>query len=310
MKTITKLASLIAVATGLTLSVQSPIAQAKVHPVTRVSTLTYGTPWKGIAKKGYLYTSYRLTKKAHHMTNFKHTVLKVTQKVTVKQAGHHAVYYHVHSTNGKLKGYIWHGNIHHYIQKIKSVKNQPVKGNPGWDKDTGNDKSSTKKSTVNFNLDDYRQKALSELNQERTKRGLQPVTEDSQLDQLAQTRAKQLPTNNSHYASDSKTLIAQQLSQQMGITNWNAECISTKGWSGDEAVNFNWDLDKPISANTPFGAAAAIDNVNVYIYQDAGSNWGHKRILLDPDNKTVGFGGILITNKDKTSLYTTFEFGK
>lgn len=125
-----------------------------------------------------------------------------------------------------------------------------------------------------FSLTDYRASFLKYLNQERAARGLQPYTESTGLDQLAQQRSTQLPSNFSHYDAQGN-IIADELAPQFGV-GFGAECLSQNVWS----------------ANSTSDSVAKSD-IHEYIYDDAASNWGHRAILLSPELHAIGMGATL-----------------
>ncbi|GAY72109.1 D-alanyl-D-alanine carboxypeptidase [Lentilactobacillus kosonis] len=64
------------------------------------------------AVSGYIYTSAKLTKKAHNADNYPRTTFYTYRSATVRKAnGNKAVYYYVKNGNGKVKGWIWRGNL-------------------------------------------------------------------------------------------------------------------------------------------------------------------------------------------------------
>ncbi len=69
------------------------------------------------AKAGILYTTSKLTKVGHYAVHYKNTTFYTYDQGTVKRAnGKKAIYYYVKSSNGKVKGWIWHG----YLTKGKA----------------------------------------------------------------------------------------------------------------------------------------------------------------------------------------------
>ncbi|WP_283679482.1 D-alanyl-D-alanine carboxypeptidase [Lentilactobacillus sp. Marseille-Q4993] len=64
------------------------------------------------AVSGYLYTTAHLTKKAHNADNYPRTTFYTYKSATVRKAnGNKAVYYYVKNGNGKVRGWIWRGNL-------------------------------------------------------------------------------------------------------------------------------------------------------------------------------------------------------
>lgn len=310
------IATLVATGFGaITLTAQATTANAKTRTllVTKYYPSFKVKAWGNHNHiKGYMYTSRQLNKRAHKLSNYAHTTFKVSTKVKLLKSNHRvANYYYIKSANGKIKGYIWKGYTYRPSNAVDVSKssntNKPVSDTPTDQKSNDNsaDKSSNngdeKAGKFNFKIDEYRQTALADLNKERAKRNLAPVTEDPKLDQLAQTRAEQIVTHYSHY-DDSGNIIAKQLAPEQGITNWSAECNNTREW--DSGNIFNNDLLT--------GSGIADNDVTQYIYGDASgdsNNNGHKHILLDAHNKTVGFGGVTKSQNGKNMFFTSMEFG-
>lgn len=93
-------------ALGLALVIPSATtsANAASKKVTIVSTKTIAqTAYHG--KKGYIYSSAKLTKKSHHMTNYKYTTWYGTKKATIKKSGKKSSLTYI--TSGKKHGWIY-----------------------------------------------------------------------------------------------------------------------------------------------------------------------------------------------------------
>ncbi|ANZ60475.1 DUF4430 domain-containing protein [Secundilactobacillus paracollinoides] len=92
---------------------QTTTAQAKTKS-TKVVKVTY----KKLAKKAYhvtkgtFYSTSKLTKANHYAVHYKNTTFYTSEQGTVKRAnGKKAIYYYVKSSNGKVKGWIWHSYL-------------------------------------------------------------------------------------------------------------------------------------------------------------------------------------------------------
>ncbi|MBA1393803.1 hypothetical protein EQ500_07980, partial [Lactobacillus sp. XV13L] len=74
-----------------------------------------------------------------------------------------------------------------------------------------------KATIADFSLSEFRQEFLKVLNDERTKRGLTPVTADTHYDEVTQERTKLLPANFSHNGK-SGNFILEDYYKQAGIS--------------------------------------------------------------------------------------------
>ncbi|WP_288528786.1 CAP domain-containing protein [uncultured Secundilactobacillus sp.] len=298
-----KLTQLFAVTTatlglGLaTISVtQTATASAKVHASKLVSYRPYTSHYV-TGSRGFMYTSPTLTKRAHHLTNYKHTTFIANRQAVIKRPnGKHAIYTYIRTSNFKVGGWVWHGflkNKHVVTTKPETGTTTPSKGGS-----TSNGSQTTPK-TQKFSLAEYRASFLKYLNEERTKRGLIPVSEDAQLDTLAQRRAGDLPTSFSHY-DGGHNIIASKYADEMGIT-WLSEDIARY-----ESASQTTDSDGKVTQDTEkfTGDEVAKSDVQNYIYYDASSNWGHRDSLLNPRHTKIGTG-IVVKN---SSYFSAAEF--
>lgn len=93
----------------------SAASKTKVLKVSKLKKTSY------LVSSGYLYTSDKLTKKAHNARNYLHTTFYAYDAATVRKSnGKKAVYYYIKNKSGSVKGWIWHGNL----VKPKSYKQQ------------------------------------------------------------------------------------------------------------------------------------------------------------------------------------------
>lgn len=197
--------------------------------------------------------------------------------------------------------------------KVKKPQKQPVNqptqsnsGNSANPVDTNKPVSSANTGTTqpaqnnssiaDFSISEFRQEFLKELNNERTKRGLNTVTEDSRLDEVVQERTKLLTNNFAHVDANGK-FILNDFFDKAGISrNSTSECLAMFPWG--------WTMDHSSNqlVEAPHGGTSALvaDNmVYEYIYDDAASNWGHRDILLNPKDKTIGLGAVVDNNSDQ-----------
>ena len=142
---------------------------------------------------------------------------------------------------------------------------------------------------TNFSITEFRQEFLKELNKERAQRGLSAVTEDPRLDEIVQERTKLLPANFSHNDSAGNFILNDFFNKAGVVRKTTAECIAAFPW-GATVDRSNNEL---INAENNASSALVADNMLYeYIYNDAQSNWGHRDILLDPNDKTIGLGAL------------------
>ena len=141
----------------------------------------------------------------------------------------------------------------------------------------------------NFSISDFRKAFLDGLNAERAERGLSAVSEDSHYDEVVQERTKLLPNNFSHFDSNNKFILEKCFEDANIKSESVAECIAMFPWgfSVDHSTN------KLVPAKNASSALVAQGMLYEYIYNDAASNWGHRDILLNPKDKTIGLGAVI-----------------
>lgn len=102
-----------------TVASNADTALAKTKPAKIVKTTTYKAKHKVHVTKGNLYTTAKLTKVSHKAKNYKRTTFyRIKKAKVVKSNKKKAVYNYVKSTNGKTRGWIWHG----YVKNGKAPK--------------------------------------------------------------------------------------------------------------------------------------------------------------------------------------------
>lgn len=175
--------------------------------------------------------------------------------------------------------------------KAKKLKKQTKL--PNSNKLTNSDNQTQSKhefpTIANFSITEFRQEFLKELNKERAQRGLSAVTEDPRLDEIVQERTKLLPANFSHNDSAGNFILNDFFNKAGVVRKTTAECIAAFPW-GATVDRSNNEL---INAENNASSALVADNMLYeYIYNDAQSNWGHRDILLDPNDKTIGLGAL------------------
>ena len=126
-------------------------------------------------------------------------------------------------------------------------------------------------------LIDIRRDALNDINYERRKRRLKPLRLTRSLNQVAKVRSYQADRHFSHYGRNKQALGCVD-AVKLGVEpnyvvarSHLSECLSEQ--AGDVG-------------NTAKQVAKTA--VSGMIYHDAGSDWGHRKILLDPKNRLIG----------------------
>lgn len=95
---------------GISIS-QPTMAAAKAKPAKITSNKTLARePYRAVS--GYLYSSAKLTKKVHNADNYPLTTFYTSKSANITRSnGNKAVYYYIKNGNGKVKGWIWRGNL-------------------------------------------------------------------------------------------------------------------------------------------------------------------------------------------------------
>lgn len=113
----------LAVGTGI--SSNTTTVQAKTK-----STKVVKAAYKKLSKKAYhvtkgtFYSTSKLTKKNHYAKNYPHTTFYTYTQATVTRAnGKKAIYYYVKTSNGKVKGWIWHSYLKKGVAPKKATSN-------------------------------------------------------------------------------------------------------------------------------------------------------------------------------------------
>lgn len=253
-------------------------AQAAKHQSTAtVYSVTTSHTRKVKVTGGTLYTSTRLTKKKANLSKTKYRKLTYTTSKTYglkKSNGKKAIYNYIKSTNGRAKGYVWHG----YLKPV--TKKTAAKAKTS---------TTSPRQSLTLSTTDYRNAFLTGLNAERAKRHLATLSANDSYNAIAQQRSQQLLTSFAHEDAQGN-FIADDLFTAQGVPGLSGECIS---------MDY---LDEDVS--NPSQDTAKRD-LYEYIYDDADSNWGHRDILLAADAQTVGIGA---TQKG-ASVYGAIETG-
>ena len=136
-------------------------------------------------------------------------------------------------------------------------------------------------------LQQVRLTALRDINRERGKRGLPHLKLDNSLNRIAGMRAAQANRNFNHYDGSGKALSALDAAK----TGFSSSYLQARSHISECLSEQAGDVD-----NT----AAQVANTAVHgmIYHDAGSHWGHRKILLDPNNFRIGITAYVDKAKD------------
>lgn len=96
---------------GGTVAVNGTTASAKTK-AAKIVSYTNIKNTKVHATKGTIYTSAKLSKVAHYAKNYKtYTFTRTNQAKVKKNNGKVAIYQYIKSSNGKVKGWIWHNDL-------------------------------------------------------------------------------------------------------------------------------------------------------------------------------------------------------
>jgi len=84
----------------------TPVKAAKVLHSKKVKKVAYKV------KGGYFYKTATLKKRVHKGNKYFRTNFYTYKKATVqKKHGKKAIYYYLKNKSGKIKGWVWHGNL-------------------------------------------------------------------------------------------------------------------------------------------------------------------------------------------------------
>ncbi|NLR32830.1 CAP domain-containing protein [Levilactobacillus tujiorum] len=243
--------------------------------------------------KGYLYSKH-LGRRYKSLKSYPKTTWYTSkhEKLLVKKDGHSKIYYYVTSGNKKHSGWIWRG----YLKSGKNPKATAGKSSNYYanlanklnkkyanvnddksDAKTTNDtkpsatKPTTDKQAEAFDASAVQADILILLNQERTKRGLAPVTLATSVESASQTRANQLVSDFNHIDPKTNDTYIHGLLHQMNVYVPVSEVAGITN-PGDT----NMDTAQEI--------------IHEYFYDDADSGWGHRGLLSWDKAKKVGIG--------------------
>lgn len=136
-------------------------------------------------------------------------------------------------------------------------------------------------------LADVQRLALRDINYERTKRQLPRLRIDRRLNRIAKLRAVQANRDFNHYNRNGQVMACLDAVDLHIMPNYQqarsrlSECLS------EQAGNIG---------NT----AGQVSQTAIHgmIYDDARSHWGHRKILLDRHNRSIGIIAYLDKSKD------------
>lgn len=265
--------------------------------------------------KGALYSKHLGYKYANMSAYPKTTWYTIGhEKLHNKAKGTNPVYYQVVSKNGKHKGWVYRGYLKKGAYKSSTAKSdgyyknladqltadarkKVASGNTGTktktNTKTNNSGSKTptktpsvpKMSEAQYNSE-VASAFLSQLNIERTKRGLAPavMTEGSETQQIAEGRIPQLLSQQTaggsavlnHYYGGHLAPMA--LAKQLGY----------KGVVPSESLAGKWANDGSDVTTGTLPSDLGKELVHMLIYEDSASGNGHRATLLAADYTHVG----------------------
>lgn len=143
-------------------------------------------------------------------------------------------------------------------------------------------------------LNQIKAEILKDVNKDRQGNGVPVLTENADLDRVANLRAQQIITNFSHYegsntGQDNALYVIDAKKLNIKLGNYGGENIGDAG-SGE------------LDSDTGTKVADYIDR-NM-MYYDAASNWGHKKNILSGNYKQIGIGS---SYDQKTGLFFVAE---
>lgn len=156
---------------------------------------------------------------------------------------------------------------------VKPVKTQPVATQPVAEGTTPIKNESSDNATVSSSNLSYEQKVVELVNVERQKAGLQALTLDSEISNVARTKAK-----------------------DMAVNNYFAHQSPTYGSAGDMLTKFGirwatWGENLASGQQTPESVVTAWMNSE-----------GHRANIMSPDFSRIGVG--YVTNSSGTPYWT------
>lgn len=96
-------------------TVSAKVRAAKVLSYSELQKTKYNV------NGGYMFKNAHLTNRLHHMDHYLGTTFYATKSATIRKSnGKNAVYYYLRNGNGKIRGWVWKGNL----TKIKSYTTQ------------------------------------------------------------------------------------------------------------------------------------------------------------------------------------------
>ncbi|KRK98098.1 hypothetical protein FD04_GL001076 [Secundilactobacillus odoratitofui DSM 19909 = JCM 15043] len=223
----------------------------------------------------------------------------------ITKNGKRAVYYKFKTTYGST-GWVWNG----WLKKVTKTTTKTIPGsgnNSSVDKSNAGDNAAIHAFTLNQS--EYVNAFLSELNQERLKRGLSGLKLDVTLTQIAKTRASEISVNFTHYDPSGVTYVS-KYAKQYGINYSILGEVITQNYptaptNRNNGETWGEDTDDTSSAATlpknPTSAELAHSDLMTYLYDDASSAWGHRDNLLNSKYTNIGIAVSYNSSKDRNS---------
>ncbi|WP_089136980.1 CAP domain-containing protein [Secundilactobacillus silagei] len=243
-------------------------ASAKETVKSVTSHLAKVTTFKVGKKSAAVYSTASLNHKEGTLKSFGSKV-KAYHISQINRNGKKTIYYQIKT--GKKSGWVWQGYLVKNKQPDKSIIKAP---------------NNQKTETGKFSESVIDAQLLKLVNQQRAKIGVRPVTVNSKLfDKVTTVRAHQLIKNYSHFDAHNH-FIAADLAQKNKI---NYSKLS------ENIAKNNFNDDNISLANAIFYK---------YFYDDAASNWGHKKNILDSKVDKAAFATINING----TVYNVMNF--
>ncbi len=146
-------------------------------------------------------------------------------------------------------------------------------GQPANSPSSSSQPTSSSSTSEKFDENTVDSDMLQMVNTQRQNAGAQPLTVDNNLfSKVASIRVQQIQSNFSHYNADG-SIAAEDLANAAGLS-WNGENIAQ-----DNIASTNYETAKSIFDN--------------YFYNDAASNWGHKKNILYPSFTKIAIATVV-----------------
>lgn len=161
-------------------------------------------------------------------------------------------------------------------------------------------------TTIRRNLTEMKQQTLTDINNDRQSRGVAPLAESPELDQIASMRAKQEQSYQGHIDPNTGNSFDDEDGYKLGYNS--APSNEKYGENLDEANTGSYKLDDGTPVTNQNGYDLANSTNNDLMNHDASSNWGHRENILHSGYSTIGIGVSYGTHSpDKSFPYKLVE---